>query len=110
MQWLMSFVFGVALVAGMSHAPALAHPEETHARSSGEISLTVSVSDNHHEDKQSSPGNAESNAHTHLPPALATTHDSLFGNAFASSKQFLFVKTNVLTSFSQAPPTEPPSA
>ena len=110
MQWLVNFVLGIALVAGMSHAPAMAHPDEDHAHASGEISMTESVSQNHQEDSQSSPGNAESNAHTHLPPVLATVHDSLFGSAFASKKQFLFVKTDVLTSFSQAPPTEPPSA
>lgn len=110
MRWLVSLFLGIALVAGMSHAPAMAHPDEAHAHSSGEISTTVSALDNHHEDSQSTPGNAESNAHTHLLPALATAHDSLFESAFASRKQFLFVKTDVLTSFSQAPPTEPPSA
>ena len=110
MRWLMTLVLGIALVAGMSHATAMAHPDEAHAHSSGEISTAESASENDHEDSQPLPGNAESNAHTHLPPALATIHDSLFGNAFASKKQFLFVKTDVLTSFSQAPPTEPPSA
>lgn len=110
MRWVMSLVLGIALVAGMSHAPAMAHPEDAHAHSSGEISAAEAESEDHRRDNQSSPGNAESTAHSHLPPVLATVHDSLFGSAFASKKQFLFVKTDVLTSFSQAPPTEPPSA
>ncbi len=110
MRWVMSLVLGLALVAGMSHAPAMAHPEDAHAHSSGEISAFEAASEDHLRDSQSSPGNAESNAHSHLPPVLATVHDSLFGSAFVSNKQFLFVKTDVLTSFSQAPPTEPPSA
>jgi hypothetical protein len=110
MRWMVSLFLGIALVAGMSHAPAMAHPDEAHAHSSGEISTAESASENHHEDSKPSPGNAESNAHTHLPPALATVHDTLFGRTLAAKKQFLFAKTDVLTSFSQAPPTEPPSA
>ncbi len=110
MRWVMSLVLGIALVAGMSHAPAMAHPEDSHAHSSGEISAAEAASEDHRRDNQSSPGNAESNTHSHLPPVLATVHDSLLGSAFASKKQFLFVKTDVLTSFSQAPPTQPPSA
>ncbi len=103
MRWWVTLILGIALFAGMSHAPAMAHPDEAHAHSSGEISTSESASENDHEDSQPSPGNAESNAHSHLPPALATVHDSHFGNAFASKKQFLFAKTDVLTSFSQAP-------
>ena len=100
-----------ALVASTIHAPAVAHEEPAshhteHGVSFGHDAMT----DYHGDEKPSHEGAGDSLHHHHCPTALdaRTTDIALVA---ASAKALLsFHRANPLTSFSQAPPTEPPSA
>lgn len=100
-----------AFVASTFHAPAVAHEEPaSHHAEHGESAAHSAMADHHGDEAPSHEGASDSLHHHHCPTALdARTADIAL--LAASAKALLsFDRANPLTSFSQAPPTEPPSA
>ena len=100
-----------ALVASTIHAPAVAHEEPaSHHAEHGESAAHSAMADHHGDEAPSHEGASDSLHHHHCPTALdARTADIAL--LAASAKALLSLdRANPLTSFSQAPPTEPPSA
>lgn len=101
----------VAFVASTFHAPVIAHEEPgTHHTERGVSISHDAMADDHGDEAPSHDGAGDSLHHHHCPTALdaRTTDIALVA---ASTKALLsFHRANPLTSFSQAPPTEPPSA
>ena len=101
----------VAFVASTFHAPVIAHEEPgTHHTERGVSISHDAMADDHGDEAPSHDGAGDSLHHHHCPTAL----DARTANpspAPTSAKALLsFHRANPLTSFSQAPPTEPPSA
>ena len=99
-----------ALVASTIHAPAVAHEEPASHHTERGVSFGHDAMSDYHGDEAPSHEGAGDSLHHHCPTALdaRTTDIALVA---ASTKALLTVhRANPLTSFSQAPPTEPPSA
>ena len=101
----------LAILAGTIHAPAMAHPEPAdHHAAHGSISHLDALVD-HHEAPASSPDGTSENLHHHHCPAAVAALGADIAAARIDGKQVLAIHlAAALTSFSQAPPTEPPSA
>lgn len=101
----------LALVAGAIHAPAAAHAEVAGHHADHGVAATHAERTADFDDPASSQdGTEESVQHHHCPTALgapgpAFSLDPITGKALLPAHR----EAN-LTSFSQAPPTEPPSA
>lgn len=100
----------LALVVGTLHAPAIAHSEpEHHHVEHGETSVPdVLVDDSR--GLESSPDTGDSVHHHHCPAAVAAKTASMANALLAGSSLRPAYRTAALSSFSQAPPTEPPAA
>ena len=100
-----------ALVASTIHAPAVAHEEPAshhteHGVSFGHDAMT----DYHGDEAPSHEGAGESLHHHHCPTALDARTTDIALAATCAKALLPFHRANPLTSLSQAPPTEPPSA
>lgn len=104
-------ILAFALVASTVHAPAMAHEEPaSHHADRSAVDLHDASADHHGDEGPSHDGTGEGLHHHHCPTALDTnTTDIALGVAAAKSSA-PFHRPAPLTSFSQAPPTEPPSA
>lgn len=108
---LIRLILAFAFVASTSHAPAIAHEEPaSHHGNHGAASGLDTILD-HHGDAPSSPeGTGDSVHHHHCPSALDTHGTDVALGAMSDKSLLALERSTVLTSFSQAPPTEPPSA
>ena len=111
MQFIARLILAIAFVASTAHTPAIAHeePASYHADHKA-ASVSETIIDNHGDTSLSHEGVGDSIHHHHCPHALdAREADIAFGGT--SGKTVLSLHSfAALTSFSQAPPTEPPSA
>ena len=110
-HFLARLILAVAFVASTFHAPVVAHEEPASHNTEHGVSVGHDVMTDYHDDEAPShEGAGDSLHHHHCPTALdARTADIAL--LAASAKALLsFDRANPLTSFSQAPPTEPPSA
>lgn len=100
-----------ALVAGAIHAPATAHAEVAgHHADHGVAAAHAELAADLGEPASSQDGTDETVQHHHCPTALGAPAHA-FGLGPLMGKALLAAHREVsLTSFSQAPPTEPPSA
>ena len=110
MQIIARLILAFAFVASTAHTPAIAHEEP--ANHHGNISTMPdhdSIAGYHGEAPSSHEGAGDSVHHHHCPSVLdSRATDIAFGET--SGKTLLLLqRAAVLTSFSQAPPTEPPS-
>lgn len=97
-----------AFVASTVHAPAVAHEEP--ASHHGTSATHDAIADHHGEEAPAHEGTGDSVHHHHCPTALdARTSDIAFV-VLDGKAQLSLARANPLTSFSQAPPTEPPAA
>lgn len=110
-QLIARLILVFAFLAGTIHTPALAHPEPSdHHAAHGSVSLLDALVD-HHEAPASSPEGTSDNLHHHHCPAAVSASGAEIASAKIDGTQVLAVhRSAALTSFSQAPPTEPPSA
>ncbi|MEQ1494707.1 MAG: hypothetical protein ABL912_02955 [Novosphingobium sp.] len=110
-QLIARLILVVAFFAASVHAPAMAHPEPTdHKVVHGSISILDALVD-HHEAPASSPESTGENLHHHHCPAAVSARSADVADARIDGEQVLAIhRAAALTSFSQAPPTEPPSA
>jgi len=110
MKWLAFLFLGFALISGMAHAPAVAHTGMEHAHSDhGTVDILSLVEDNG--DQSGLPDVQGDNVHSHQCPAAIDARSTSLGLNLIAGKLLLpFPRAAILTSFSQAPPTEPPSA
>jgi len=101
----------VAFVASTFHAPVIAHEEPgSHHTEHGASSSHVAMADDHGDEAPSHDGAGDSLHHHHCPTALDARMADL-ASAVTSTKALLSLhRAHPLTSLSQAPPTEPPSA
>lgn len=100
-----------AFLAGTIHAPAIAHPEpDSHQSAHGAFSAHDVLTD-HHEAPSSTPDDAGEGLHHHHCPAAVDSRTVDVAIGMVAAKAVLpFYRSAALSSFSQAPPTEPPSA
>jgi hypothetical protein len=100
----------LALVVGTFHAPAIAHSEpEHHHAEHGKTSAPDVLADDSG-GPESSPDTGDSVHHHHCPAAVAAKTASMTNALLAGSSLRPAHRTAALSSFSQAPPTEPPPA
>ena len=101
----------VAFVASTFHAPVIAHAEPgSHHSEHGVSSSHDAMADDHGDEAPSHDGAGDSLHHHHCPTALDARTADLALAATSAKALFSRYRANPLTSFSQAPPTEPPSA
>lgn len=100
-----------AFVASTFHAPAVAHeePGSHHAEYGVSVSHDA-ITDYHGDEAPSHEGAGDSLHHHHCPAALDARTADIALLATSVKVVLPFHRANPLTSFSQAPPTEPPSA
>ena len=101
----------LALAAGTLHASETAHadPVSDHADHGCAAALDAAV-DHHGESDSPDDGKSDSVHHHHYPSAMGA-RGCAFDDTLAAGKSLLHAHPqSSLTSFSQAPPTEPPSA
>lgn len=104
-------ILAFAFVASTVHAPAIAHEEAaSHHADIGASAAHDVIADHHGDEAPVHDGAGDSLHHHHCPTALdARTNDIALGATSAKALLSL-ARANPLTSFSQAPPTEPPAA
>jgi len=110
-QFVARLILAFAFIASTAHAPAIAHEDvASHHADHKAASVSDAIMDNHGDSSLSHEGVGDSIHHHHCPSALdARQTDIAFGAT--SGKTLLSLHSfAALTSFSQAPPTEPPSA
>lgn len=99
-----------ALVAGTLHAPAMAHGESAHHHADhGETSASDVLADGDYA-PESLPDTGDNVHHHHGPAADAARTADMAHSLMAGGSLLPVHRTAALSSFSQAPPTEPPSA
>ena len=110
MQFVARLILAFAFIASTAHAPAIAHEEvASHHTDHNAASVSDAIMDNHGDTSLSHEGVGDSVHHHHCPSVLdARATDIAFG-ATSGTTLLLLQRTAVLTSFSQAPPTDPPS-
>jgi hypothetical protein len=109
-QVLIRLIIAFAFIASTMHAPVTAHVELVNPHSGGVAASTHDMITDHHDDVPSSPDGAGDGVHHHHCPTAVDTRvtDDPFGGT--SGKALLsLLRSTTLTSFNQAPPTEPPS-
>jgi hypothetical protein len=115
-QGLVKFLFArlvlvLALVASTIHAPAVAHEEPASHHTEHGVSVGHdAMADDHGDEAPSHEGAGDSLHHHHCPTALDARTADIALAATCAKALLPFHRANPLTSFSQAPPTEPPSA
>ena len=101
----------VAFVASTFHAPVIAHEEPgSHHREHGASAAHGAMADDNGDEAPSHEGAGDSLHHHHCPTALDSRTTDIALVATSAKALLSFHRANPLTSFSQAPPTEPPSA
>lgn len=111
LQLFTRLILVLAFLAGTVHAPAIAHAEPaSHHGDHGAFSSHDVLTD-HHEAPSSSPDDAGEGLHHHHCPAAVDTRAVDVAIGMVAAKIVLpFHRSAALSSFSQAPPTEPPAA
>ena len=101
-----------AIFAGTFHAPAMAHPQKSDQNvAHGALTAIDALSDLHDAPNSSSDGTGESLHHHHHCPAALSPQATTVDDLEPVSELALAVRQSAhLSSFSQAPPTQPPSA
>lgn len=100
-----------ALVAGAIHAPAAAHAEvASHHADRGAAAAHAELVADFGDPASSQGGTDESVQHHHCPTALGAPAHALSLSPITGKALLPAHREANLTSFSQAPPTEPPSA
>ena len=110
MQMIIRLIIAFAFIASTMHTPVTAHVEPVSLHSDDFAASTHDMIMDHHDNAPSSPdGAGDSMHHHHCPTALdIPVTEAPFGGT--SGKALLpSHRSTPLTSFSQAPPTEPPS-
>jgi len=108
MQIIARLILAIAFVASTAHSPAIAHEEPA---SHHGVAFAHDAIIDHHEDAPSShEGAGDSVHHHHCPSALDARATDVALGATSGNALLPLPRAAVLTSFSQAPPTEPPSA
>lgn len=110
MKRFLSILLGLLLVAGAIHAPAAAHDDADHVGSAHDVMLADPAHDEPEGTGSAALSGSESGSHTHLPSLLASGCDGALAASCSVKEVFVLSKNGALPSFSQAPPTEPPSA
>lgn len=110
MQLLFRLVLAFAFAASTIHAPAVAHENPSSQLDHHSLSAHDAAADHHSDEEPANEGASDSLHHHHCPSALDTNNSSIALEALPDSILLPFHRANVLTSFSQAPPTEPPAA
>lgn len=111
LRFVARLILAFAFLAGTIHAPAMAHAEPSdHQVAHGGFVFLDMLADHHEEPAPSSDGKSD-NLHHHHCPAAVPARDAGVADARVGRDQVLTIhRAAALTSFSQAPPTEPPSA
>jgi hypothetical protein len=100
----------VAFLASTFHVPVIAHEEPGSHHTEHAVSSSYdAMADDHGDEAPSHDGVGDSLHHHHCPTALDARTADLAPAAISAKPLLLFHRPNPLTSFSQAPPTEPPS-
>ena len=110
MQMFFRLILAFAFVASTVHAPAIAHegPANHHV---DQIAVSADGAILGHDgDTPSSSDIGDSVHHHHCPTALDTRVSDIALGVESGKALLPFDRASILTSFSQAPPTEPPSA
>lgn len=103
-------ILAFAFAASTVHAPAIAHEEPaSHHADFGASVVFEALADHHGDEAPSHDGSGESLHHHHCPTALDTRLPDIALCAKSAKSSLPFHRANPLTSFSLAPPTEPPS-
>jgi hypothetical protein len=111
MQFIARLILAFAFVASTAHTPAIAHEEPaSHHGNHGTASDHDAITENHGDAPSSHEGAGDSVHHHHCPSALDARANDIALGATSGKALLPLQRTAVLTSFSQAPPTEPPSA
>lgn len=110
-QSLARLILVFVFLAGTLHAPAMAHPASSDHRAAHGDMIDLGAHADHHDEPASSPDGATDNLHHHHCPAAVSAGAADVTEARVDGEQFLAIhRAAALSSFSQAPPTEPPSA
>lgn len=111
MQIISRLILAFAFVVSTAHTPAIAHDEPASHHADHKAASAADAIMVHHGDTPSSPeGAGESVHHHHCPSALEGQATDVAIGATSGKALRPLQRATVLTSFSQAPPTEPPSA
>ncbi len=111
MQIFARLILAFAFVASTSHTPAIAHEEPASHHADHKAASASDAEMEHRNDAPSSPeGAGEGVHHHHCPSALDARATDVALGATSGKALLPLERAAVLTSFSQAPPTEPPSA
>jgi len=104
-------ILAFAFIAGTAHAPAIAHESmANHHVDHGEFSAHDAVSDQDRDGSPSHDGSGDSLHHHHCPTALGAASAHGDEDVTVSKTLMPFHRASPLSSLSQAPLTEPPSA
>lgn len=110
-HFLARLILVVAFVASTFHASAIAHEEPgSHHTEHGVSGGHDAMADHHGDQAPLHDGAGDSLHHHHCPTALDARTADIALAATSATALLSFHRANPLTSFSQAPPTEPPSA
>lgn len=110
-QLIARVILVLAFLAGSIHAPAIAHPEPSNHQAAHGNMLLLDVMVDHHDAPASTPdGNGENLHHHHCPAAVAARNADVAEAKVDGQQMLPMYRAAALTSFSQAPPTQPPSA
>lgn len=110
-QLIARLILVFAFLAGTIHAPAMAHPEPSDHQAAHGSALLLDALVDHHDAPPSSPDGTSDNLHHHHCPAAVAARNADIVDPRIDREQVLAIhRAAALTSFSQEPPTEPPSA
>ena len=110
MQLFVRLILVFALLGGSIHAPALAHDFAGAGHEHGAVAAHDTAADQHDEGGPSHEGAGDDLNHHHCPAALDARGVAVAVAALPGKAILPFYRATALTSLSQAPPTQPPSA
>jgi len=111
MKIIARLILAFAFIASTAHTPAIAHEEPATHHSDHKAAFAHDTITDHHNDAPSShEGAGDSVHHHHCPSALDARATNIVLGVTSGKALLPLQRAAVLTSFSQAPPTEPPSA
>ena len=111
LQLLARMILAFAFIACTAHAPAIAHESlDNHHVGHGELAAHDAVTDLDDDGSPSHEGSGDSLHHHHCPTALGAVSAHGDKDVTVSKAVMPFDRASPLSSLSQAPPTEPPSA
>lgn len=104
-------ILALVLVTGTFHAPAIAHDDPaSHHADHGWAAAHDAIADHHGDESPSHDNSGDSLHHHHCPTALDIRATDIALGVASAKTVLSFHRASPLTSFSQAPPTEPPAA